>query len=219
MQKWKIPLYKIFHDESDEKLVQKVISRGMDWAIGPEIAEFEKLLANYVGTSYCVTFNSGTSALHAAILALKIKKEIIVPSFSFIATSNSVLMANTRPVFADIEKETFGIDPKHVKKLISKKTGSIIPVHYSGMSCKIDEILQLSKIQKIPVIEDCAESLGATNNGKKVGTFGDASIFSFAPNKIISTGEGGAVLTNSKKLYEKLKLIRSHGRKETQSYF
>jgi perosamine synthetase len=219
--KWKIPLYKVLTDKEDIHAVTKVLKRGMDWAIGPEIIEFENTLANFVGSKYCLTFNSGTSALHASLLSLGIKpqNEVLVPSFTFISTVNSVLMVNAKPKFIDIEKENLGIDPSLISKNISKKTKCIIPVHYSGLPCKIKDILQVSKEKKIKLIEDAAESLGATINGKKVGTFGDLGIFSFAGNKVLTTGEGGAIVTDSKKLFEKLKLIRSHGRKETQNYF
>ncbi len=220
-QKWRIPLYKVSVDKDDVKSVSKVIKRGMDWAIGPEIDLFEKLLAKYVGVDYCVTFNSGTSALHASLLAAGIRThdKIIVPSFTFIATANSVLMVGGTPDFVDIEKETFGLDPKLVEKSIDRKTRCIIPVHYAGMACKIQEIAEISKRNKIILIEDAAESLGAKINRKMVGTFGQMSVFSFAGNKVITTGEGGAITTNSRALFEKLKLIRSHGRTDRQNYF
>ncbi len=219
--KWKIPLYKIFTDKEDVDCVAKVIRRGRDWAIGPEITEFEKLLANYVGTKYCVTFNSGTSALHAALIAAKISKydEIITPSFTFIATSNSVLMVNAKPKFVDIEKTHLGLDPNHLENNITKKTKSIIPVHYAGLPCKIEEITELAKRKKLLLIEDAAESLGSHVNQKMIGTFGDMAIFSFAGNKVLTTGEGGAIVTDSKLYFERLKLIRSHGRSENSSYF
>jgi len=221
MKTWTIPLYKIFSDNEDLKKVSDVIKRGMTWAIGPEIEEFEKLLAKYVGSKYCVTFNSGTSALHAALLAIGIKpqNEILVPSFTFIATANSVMMVNAKPKFVDIEKETLGLDPTHINHNINKKTKAIIPVHYAGLPCKIEEIARISKQKKIKLIEDSAESLGASVNNKNVGQFGDLSIFSFAGNKVLTTGEGGAITTNSKKYFEKLRLVRSHGRIETRNYF
>ena len=219
--KWKIPLYKVYVDDEDIQRVSKVIKRGMDWAIGPEIEQFEKLLANYVGSDYCLTFNSGTSAGHAALLALNIKTndEIIIPSFTFIATANWTLMVNAKPKFVDIEEETLGLDPQKVKSSITNKTRVIIPVHYAGMPCQIDELTHIARKQKITIIEDAAESLGARVGKQKVGTFGDLSIFSFAGNKIMTTGEGGAITTNSKTLYEKLKLLRSHGRLINNNYF
>ena len=219
--KWKIPLYKVLNDKEDLKAVNQVIKRGMDWAIGPEIENFEKELAKYVGTKYCVSFNSGTSAGHAALLALKINKKshILVPSFSFIATANWPLMINAIPKFVDIELESFGIDPIDMNKKISQKTEAVIPVHYAGLPCKINEIKEITKRKKISLVEDAAESLGASVKKQKVGTFGDLAIFSFAGNKVITCGEGGAIVTDSEKISERLKLIRSHGRLKNANYF
>ena len=218
--KWKIPLYKIFTDGDDNKAVNKVLQRGMDWAIGHEIAEFEKKIANYIGTKYCVAFNSGTSAGHAALLAININSgEVIVPSFTFISTANWPLMVNAKPKFVDIEEENFGLSPERVKVEITKNTKAIIPIHYGGLPCKIVEINRIARNKKITLIEDCAEALGAKIKGVSVGTFGQMSIFSFAPNKILTTGEGGAICTDSRKIFEKLQLIRSHGRKVNENYF
>jgi perosamine synthetase len=193
----------------------------MHWAEGPEIEEFEKTLAEYLGVDYCITMNSGTSALHATMIAHDIRKndEILVPSFTFVSTANAALMVKAKPKFVDIETETYGMDPENLQKAITKKSKLIMPVHYSGLPCKIDKIRTIAKQNKQILIEDSAESLGATINSKKIGSFGDASIFSFAGNKVLTTGEGGAVVTNSKEIFEKLKLIRSHGRIDTKNYF
>ena len=216
----KIPLYKIFTDREDNRAVNKVLQRGMDWAIGHEIAEFEKKIANYIGTKYCVAFNSGTSAGHAALLAININSgEVIVPSFTFISTANWPLMVNAKPKFVDIEEENFGLNPERVKSEITKNTKAIIPIHYGGLPCKIIEINRIARNKKIPLIEDCAEALGTKIKGVSVGTFGQMSIFSFAPNKILTTGEGGAICTDSRKIFEKLQLIRSHGRLINENYF
>jgi len=219
--KWKIPLYKVFADSEDNRAVNKVIQRGMDWAIGPEIEKFEKKIASYIDTKYCIAFNSGTSAGHAALIALGInaKSEVIVPSFTFISTANWPLMVQSSPKFADIEIQNYGMDPKDLETKISKKTKAVIPIHYGGLPCKIDEIKEISNKNNIYLIEDAAESFGASLNGKKVGSFGTVSILSFAGNKILTTGEGGALCTDSKQLYEKIKLIRSHGRQLHSGYF
>jgi len=218
--KWKIPLYKVFTDRDDNKAVNKVLQRGMDWAIGHEIAEFEKKIANYIGTKYCIAFNSGTSAGHAALLAININSgEVIVPSFTFVSTANWPLMVNAKPKFVDIEEENFGLSPERVKVEITKNTKAIIPIHYGGRPCKIIEINRIARNKKIPLIEDCAEAFGTKIKGVSVGTFGQMSIFSFAPNKILTTGEGGAICTDSRKIFEKLQLIRSHGRLINENYF
>ena len=221
MDKWKIPLYKIYTDDEDINLITKIIRRGRDWAIGPEIEEFENAIKNYVGTDYCITLNSGTSALHASYLAHGIGKddEIIVPSFSFISTVNTILFVSAIPKFVDIEEETNGLDPKLILQKITNKSKAIVPVDYSGMSCKIFEIQEIAKQKNLILIEDAAEALGATVNGKKVGSVSDTAIFSFCGNKVLTTGEGGAVVTNSKNIYEKIKSIRSHGRVDNTNYF
>ena len=221
MKDWIIPLYKIYSDDEDVKLISKVIKRGRDWAIGPEIDEFENDIKNYVGTDYCVALNSGTSALHATLLAYGLGNgdEIIVPSFSFISTANSVLFVNGKPKFADIEEETFGLNPDSISNVINSKTKAIIPMDYGGLSCKISDISEVAKKNHLILIEDAAECLGSTVNGSKVGSQSDSAIFSFCGNKVLTTGEGGAVVTDSKKIYEKIKLIRSHGRQDSINYF
>ncbi len=220
-ESWKIPLYKIYSDDEDINLITKIIRRGSAWAIGPEIEEFENAIKNYVGTDYCAVLNSGTSSLHATLLAfgLGAGDDILVPSFSFVSTANSVLFTNATPSFVDIEETTFGLNPKLISEKISTSTKTIIPMDYGGQSCKIDEINEVARDEKLLLIEDAAESLGASINNNKAGSFGDAAIFSFCGNKVLTTGEGGAVVTNSKEIIEKIKLIRSHGRFDKINYF
>ena len=204
----KIPLFKIHWDNSDIKEVNRVIRKGSCWANGPEAEKFEKALAKYVGTKYALVFNSGTSALHAAMLALGIGPgdEVIVPPFTFIATVNAPKFVGAKPVFADIEEETMGIAPEDVLKKITSQTKAVIAVHYGGKPCKIQELKQITDDYGLFLIEDACEAIGA-----KVGTFGQMAVFSFCQNKLITTGEGGAITTDYEALYEKLKLIRSHG--------
>jgi perosamine synthetase len=218
---WKLPLYKIYTDDEDINLITKVIKRGTYWALGPEIEEFENAIKEYVGCDYCVTLNSGTSALHATLLSYEIGTgdDVLVPSFSFISTANSVLFVDANPIFTDIESTNFGLDLNSISKNITKKTKAIIPMDYGGLPCKIEEIKNYCKENNLILIEDAAEALGASVNNKKIGSISDASIFSFCGNKVLTTGEGGAVTTNSKDVYEKLKLIRSHGRVDSVSYF
>jgi len=218
---WKIPLFKIYWDEEDVGMVKEAIQRGMHWAIGPNIEKFEEMLADYIGTKYALVFNSGTSALHAILSVYDVGQgeDVIVPSFTFIATANAPLFVGAKPVFADIEDKTYGLAPEDVKRKITPGTKAIIPIHYGGCPCLITELRQIAKEHNLILIEDAAESLGATVNGKKVGSFGNAAILSFCANKVITTGEGGAVVTNNVETCEKLKLIRSHGRAETANYF
>jgi perosamine synthetase len=218
---WKIPLFKIYFDETDINNVTEAIKSGQNWAIGANIEKFEHNLSEYIGSKYCSTFNSGTSALHALLMAYGIGKgdEVIVPSFTFIATANSPLFVGAKPVFADIEEETFGLDPQDVMEKITSKTRAIMPIHYGGCPCKIRDLREIADDHNLLLLEDAAESLGAMIGNKKIGTYGDAGMLSFCQNKIISTGEGGAIVTDSKDTFEKLKLIRSHGRLETSDYF
>jgi len=218
---WRIPLYKVYWDEEDKKSVIKVIERGSYWAAGPEVEEFEELVAGYIGRKYGVSFNSGTSALHAILLAydLKAGDEVIVPSFTFIATANAALFVGAKPVFADVEEETFGLSPSDVQEKITRKTKAIMPIHYGGLPCHIKELQRIAKDNDIILIEDAAESIGASIDGRKAGSFSDVAMFSFCGNKVITTGEGGMVVTDSKEIWERLKLIRSHGRLEVEPYF
>ena len=218
---WKIPLFKIYWDEEDIRMVRETIQRGMFWAIGPNVEHFEQMLSKYTGARYALVFNSGTSALHAILLTYGIGQgdEIIVPSFTFIATANASLFVGAKPVFADIEEKSYGLDPEDVERKITPETRAIIPVHYGGSPCEITELKVIAEKHNLLLIEDAAESLGAAIDGRKIGTFGDSAILSFCSNKVITSGEGGAVLTDSEELYQELKLARSHGRAETSNYF
>ncbi len=221
LHKMKIPLFKIFWDQADIQAVNNVIMSGAYWTTGPTVKEFEAKLAEYVGSKYAVAFSSGTTALHTAMLAHGIGAgdEVIVPSFTFIATANVPLYVGAKPVFADIETRTYGLDPEDVKEKITEKTKAIIPIHYGGSPCKIRELKEIADDHHLLLIEDAAESLGAKIRDKKVGTYGDSAMMSFCQNKIITTGDGGAVVTDSKDVCEKLKLFRSHGRLEPSNYF
>jgi perosamine synthetase len=218
---WKIPLFKMYWDDDDVQSVSSAIRSGMNWASGPDVQAFEGEIASYIGTKYALTFSSGTSALHAVLMAHGIGKddEVIVPSFTFIATANSPLFVGAKPVFADIEEDTYGLDPADVNEKITKKTRAIIPVHYGGCPCRIKELREIADDNKLILIEDAAEAFGARIQDRKVGTFGESAMMSFCQNKIITTGEGGAIVTDSRDVYEKMKLIRSHGRLETADYF
>jgi len=222
MKRSQIPFFKIYADDDDVRSVTRVIKRGTYWATGPEIKEFERKVAGFVGADHAVAFNSGTSALHAILAAYGIGKghEVIVPSFTFISTANAPLFVGAKPVFADIEEETYGIDVEDVKRRITKRTKAIIPVHYAGCPCHdIRALTALAKKKHILLIEDAAEALGARVGQKMVGTFGDAAMFSFCQNKVITMGEGGIITTNDKRIHDKLKLFVSHGRVEGSNYF
>lgn len=218
---WNIPLFKMYWDQDDLDTVNAALSSGMNWAVGENVTQFENGLAKYIGTKYCLTFNSGTSALHAGLIAHGIGSgdEVIVPSFTFIATVNAPKFVGAKPVFADIEESTLGLNPESVIENITPKTKAIIPVHYGGCPCQIRELREIADDHNLVLIEDAAEAFGASVDGKMVGSYGDSSMISFCQNKVITTGEGGALVTDSRDLYEKVKLVRSHGRLETADYF
>lgn len=185
-----------------------------DWLTqGPKVLEFEKKLAEYSGVKFAVAVSSGTSALHLAYLASGLKKgdEVITTPNTFVATSNMLLHIGAKPVFCDIRLDTYNIDESKIEKLITKKTKAIVPVHFAGQPCEMGAILKIAKKYKLLVIEDGCHALGAEYRGRKIGGFGDLTVFSFHPVKPITTGEGGAVLTNSENFYKELLLLRSHG--------
>ena len=144
---WKIPLYKIYTDDEDVNLITKIIKRGNQWALGPEIEEFENELTKYIGVDYCLALNSGTSALHAALLAHNIGNgdNVIIPSFTFIATANAVLGVNAEANFVDIEDTTYGLNPNLIKSKINKKTKAVIPVDIGGTACDILKIKEVAQ--------------------------------------------------------------------------
>lgn len=180
---------------------------------GKNVREFEKLASSFVKSKYAIAVNSGTAALQASLYALDIKKgdEVLLPSFTFVATANAVVSTGAKPIFVDILPENYTIDPKDIEKKISKKTKAIIPVHLYGNVAFLDRILEISKKHNIRVIEDSAQSLGSTLNGKHTGTFSDLGCYSMYPAKVMTSGEGGFIVTNNKKLHEKLLMIRNHG--------
>jgi len=218
---WEIPLFNIYWDQEDIAMTSEAIKKGMYWAVGPNVGAFEEMIARYIGTDYCLVFNSGTSALHFILSAYNIGSgdEVIVPSFTFISTAHAPLFVDAKPVFADIEEKTYGLDPEDVERKITLNTKAILPIHYGGCPCLVRELREIADAHRLILIEDAAEAFGAAIGEKKVGNFGHSAVFSFCQNKIITTGEGGAIVTDSKEIYEKLKLIRSHGRQETTDDF
>ena len=199
-------------DEDDiEAVVQTLKS---DWlTCGPRVDEFENSLNNYIGSKFAVAVNSGTSALDIAIasLELPIGSEVITTPFTFAASANCALYNSCRPIFADINRKTFNIDPEQIKKRITKKTKAIVYVDFAGHPCEIKEISEIAEKFDLYLIEDAAHALGAEYRGKRVGTFADITEFSFHPVKHITTGEGGALTTNNEELAQKLKILRTHG--------
>lgn len=180
---------------------------------GPAVTDFEKAVAEYTGAKYAVAVANGTAALHVACLAAGLKKgdEVITTPITFAASANCALYCGATPVFADIEADTYNIDPAEIEKKITERTKAIIAVHFTGQPCKMDEIHAIAKKHNLLVIEDAAHALGADYKGRKIGSISDMTTFSFHPVKHITTGEGGMITTNNKELYERLVLFRSHG--------
>ena len=180
---------------------------------GKHVQVFEKKFASFVKSKYAITVNSGTAALQASLHALDIKKgdEVIIPSFTFVATANAVVSTGAKPVFVDILKENYTMDPNDLQKKITKKTRAIILVHLYGNVSHIEEISEISKKYNLHVIEDSAQSLGSVYKGKHTGTFFEMGCYSMYPTKVMTSGEGGVIVTNSKKFRDKLLMIRNHG--------
>jgi len=192
--------------------VKSVIKSG--WLTHGKFTEkFESELKKFTGAKYCTLVSSCTAALHLSCLALKLKKgdEVIVPAMTHTATAHSVEYTGAKTVFADIDIDSGNISINSIKKLINKKTKAIIIVHMAGRSCELKEILKICKIHKIKLIEDCAHGLGTKYMKKHVGNFGMSGCFSFYPTKQITTGEGGALITNDFDLYKKVKTLKAFG--------
>jgi|SRR3989338_563571 len=209
----KIPLSNPDIIQKDIDAVVSVL-RTPNLSLGPKLPEFEKKFADYIGVKHAVAVNSGTSALHLCIKSLGIKEgdEIITTPFSFIASANCILFERAKPVFVDIREDTLNIDENEIEKSITKKTKAILPVHVFGYPCNMKKIRQVAKKYDLAIIEDACEAIGAEIAGKKVGTFGDAAVFAFYPNKQMTTGEGGMLVTNNDEIAGLAKSMRNQGR-------
>ena len=197
------------------KAMQKCFESG-DFILGGTVRRFEENFAAYCGTLYALGVSSGTDALKLALLSVGIGEgdEVIVPSFTFTATAEAVVHCGAKPVFVDIDKETYCIDAKKIEAAVTKRTKAVVPVHLYGHPADMDAIIKLSKNRGLYVIEDAAQAHGSLYNGKKVGSLGHAGCFSFYPTKNLGAcGDAGIITTNSKKIADKIKLLRDHGRK------
>ena len=180
---------------------------------GRHVREFEKASSAFVKSRFSVAVNSGTAALQAALLALGVGDgdEVLLPSFTFVATANAVASIGARPVFVDILKGSYTMSPQDLEGKITERSRVIIPVHLYGGVAEMDEILQIAEGNDLLVLEDAAQSLGSTLGGRHAGTFGNAGCYSLYPAKVITSGEGGFVVTDDRKIYERLLMIRNHG--------
>jgi dTDP-4-amino-4,6-dideoxygalactose transaminase len=209
-----LPLEPDITDEEIEAVVDVMRSKKLSQLTGDYVQDFEIEFARYVGTQYAVAANSGTSALSLAVAALQIGTgdEVILPPYTFVATANGILQQNAIPIFADVDKETFNLDPGKLEARISDKTRAIIPVHMLGQPCDMDRIMEVARKHKLFVIEDSAHALGAEYKGNKVGSIGDVGCFSFYSNKNITTGEGGMLVTDDEEVAERAMTFRNHCR-------
>lgn len=189
-------------------------------SLGPKLQEFEAKIANYVGTKYAVAVNSGTSGLHLIVRAMGIREgdEVITTPFSFIASANCVLFERAKPVFVDIDPKTLNIDSKRIEEKIGDKTKAILAVDVFGQPAEWDRLQELAKKYNLKLIEDSAEALGAEYKGRKAGSLGDAGVFGFYPNKQITTGEGGVIVTSDEEIAKLCISMRNQGRDEGDSW-
>lgn len=203
----------------EEKAVIEVL-KSKSLSQGVKVREFEENFASYIGVDHAIATSSGTTALHLALLSCGIKRgdEVITTPFSFIATANSILYCNAKPGFADVDYESFNIDPERIKESITSKTKALLIVHLYGMPCDMKEILGICEDYNLMLIEDACQAHGAMYENKKAGSFGNAACFSFYPTKNMTTGEGGMIVTSDEKIAEKAKLLRQHGAKQSYEH-
>lgn len=205
--------------KKEERYVRKALRSGV-LSIGPYIEKFEKKFARRCGTKYACAVSSGTAGLHLALISAGVKAgdEVITSPYSFIASANAILYVGATPVFVDIDPKTYNMDGTKLERAITKKTKAILPVHIFGQMADMAPVMTLAKKHKLAVIEDACESLLAEQKGKKAGTFGKTGIFAFYANKQMTTGEGGMIITNDKKIDELCRSLRNQGRTPNRNW-
>ncbi|MDD1729842.1 MAG: DegT/DnrJ/EryC1/StrS family aminotransferase [Methanospirillum sp.] len=214
-----IPIAKPSVGEDEALAAATVIRSGM-LASGEEVTQFENEFSSFTGSNHAIATSSGTTALHAALLAAGITTgdEVIIPAFTFIATATSISMCNATPVIADVENTFYCLDPESLLEQITPKTRAIIPVHLFGQPCDMNAIRQISDDHNLVLIEDCAQAHGARYHGNSVGTFGKSGCFSFYPTKNMTTGEGGMITTHDDALAEHVRQLINHGQESKYSH-
>ncbi len=208
----KIPITKPYFGEEEKRALIETLESG--WIVqGPKVAEFERLFAEFTGAKYAIATTSCTTALHLSLIAMGIGPgdEVLLPSLTFVATANVIEYTGATPVFCDIDLDSFNIRVDEIQKKISRKTKAIIPVHLFGLSAEMDTIMDLANHYNLKVIEDSACGLGTYYNGRHVGNIGNIGCFSFHPRKVITTGEGGMIITNDPELMVTFRSLRDHG--------
>jgi len=212
-----IPINKPWIDEQEQQEVASVLQENALTTAardgGKRVQDFESQVKRYLGVKHVLAVNSGTAALHAALLAAGIEQgdEVLLPSFTFVATANAVVAAGATPVFVDVKRDDYTIDVSDVKSKVTKKSRVVIPVHLYGHPADMDELGELAEKHSLKIIEDACQSLGSTFKKKQTGTFGAMGCFSMYASKVLTAGEGGAVATDSDEMADKIKMIRNHG--------
>lgn len=213
MKAFKIPLARPDITQKDIDAVVEVL-RTPHLSLGPKLSEFERKIAEFTGIQYAVAVNSGTSGLHLCVRALGIREgdEVITTPFSFVASANVMLYERAKPVFVDIDPETLNLDISRVEERVGYATRALLPVHVFGYPCDMEPLVEIAARHHLKIIEDACEAVGAEYNGQKVGTFGDCGVFAFYPNKQMTTGEGGAIVTDSGEIAQACRIMRNQGR-------
>ncbi|MGH9993020.1 MAG: DegT/DnrJ/EryC1/StrS family aminotransferase [Nitrososphaera sp.] len=212
-----IPINKPWMDEQEKREVASVLDESALTSAardgGKRVRDFESQVRSYLGVKHVLAVNSGTAALHAALLAAGIKQgdEVLLPSFTFVATANAVVASGATPVFVDVKRDDYTMDASDMKSKITKNSRAVIPVHLYGHPADMDEISELADKHSIELVEDACQSLGSTYKNRQTGTFGSMGCFSMYASKVLTAGEGGAIATNSDELADKIKMIRNHG--------
>jgi perosamine synthetase len=205
-----------------EAEIEEVVAvlRGSRLSLGPKMEEFEASVSGYVGQPFGIAVSSGTAGLHLCIRALGIGPgdEVIVPSFTFIAAANAIRYEGATPVFVDINPQSLNLDPARVEGAITARTRAIVVVHTFGITAEMDDLLDIAERYRLRIIEDACEAIGAEYDGRRVGTFGDAAVFAFYPNKQITTGEGGMVVTRDRHLATEIRAMRNQGRYDSDAW-
>ena len=217
----KYPVYQPSLTGNEKKYVNECLDSTWISSKGKFLGEFEEKFANFIGVDYATSVCNGTVAVHLALLALGIGEgdEVIVPTFTYIASANPVLVVNAKPVFVDSLEDTWQMDPQDIEAKITDKTKAIIVVHLYGHPCNMDEIMKIAKEHDLYVIEDCAEAIGTKYKGQTVGSFGDIGCFSFFGNKTMTCGEGGMVVTNDATLADRLRRYKNQGNAKYREYW
>ena len=212
MTKNNIPFHKPFYDDDEINGIVDTIKSGW-WTTGPKTIRFENEFNKFIGSKYSVSASSWTAAAHLSLEAIGIKAgdEVIIPSITFTATAEIICYFNAKPVIVDVQPDTFNIEPQKIEEAITDKTKAIIPVHYGGQPCDMDEIMAIAKKYNLKVIEDAAHSLPAYYKNRIIGTIGDVTCFSFYATKTLATGEGGMLCTDDEKIAERCSIMRLHG--------